>query len=135
VPPADRIQHISGWAAGYGLPEASAFLRGEAEKGEINVARFDARGPANDGLNVYLNATKSLHMYTLNGREPNVAAEALGLAKSRRTLFVSNPAEEQMRGIARRACLGNATRIWVYDRPGSESQLEIWELPRFRAGK
>ncbi len=128
LPSAETEQYVRGWASGYGLPELAEFLRSQSQASEVNIVRFNFWAPPFQGLDVYLNATGAMHIYTLDPFDLETPTRIVYLAQVRRTLFVSNPEGEQLQGVVTQKYLANATRVWHYARPGLESSLEVWEL-------
>jgi hypothetical protein len=128
LPHADRIRYVSGGLSGYGLPELAAFLRTEAQRGPINVVRFDLVQPPKDGLDVYLTATDTLRLHSVDHRDERALAKVASLARAQRTLFVSNPEAERSLGIVSGRYLEGSERVWLYVRPGAQTRLEVWEV-------
>jgi 4-amino-4-deoxy-L-arabinose transferase-like glycosyltransferase len=126
LPSVESTRYITGGLSGYGLPELATFLRAQAQTRPLNVVRFDLVQPPN----VYLTATEAIHVYTVDHRDQRAAAQIAGLAEARRTLFVSNPENEESMGVSAGSYIGKAARIWSYFRPGSQTRLEVLEVQR-----
>jgi hypothetical protein len=130
LPPIEHTRYISGWSSGYGLPELADFLAAQARQGAINVVRFDLAGPTNGGVEVYLDPDAAIDLHVLDSTRPEVARDELvRLAGTKRTLLISDPRREAAERIATAALVRGGVRIWQYDRPGSESSLEVWDIP------
>jgi hypothetical protein len=128
LPSVERTRYISGGLSGYGLPELALFLRQQAQAGPLNVVRFDLVQPPREGLDVYLSAGDSIRLHTIDHRDDRAAAQLAQLAATQRTLFVSNPDHEKTVGVSVGAYVANGARIWSYERPGAQTQLEVWEI-------
>jgi hypothetical protein len=128
LPEVERTRYISGGLSGYGLPELAAFLREQARAGPLNVVRFDLVQPPREGLDVYLSADDSIHLHTVDHRDERAAAQLARLTATRRTLFVSNPDHEKSVGVSVGASVASGARIWSYERPGAQTQLDVWEI-------
>jgi hypothetical protein len=115
------------------LSELAAFLHEQAETGDLNVLRFSGAGPANQGLDLYVIGETSLHPATIDPRDHRAEEQIENAAAMRRTVLVLNgPLEPEQQRAAGQALQG-AERLWTYTRPGAESSLDVWEIPRSRA--
>jgi hypothetical protein len=130
LPWAETSRFVSGGLSGYGLSELAAFLRAQAQAGPINVMRFDLVQPPNHGLDLYLPAGDGISLHTIDHRDEHAGARIASLAAARRTLFVSNPEVEESMGARTGARIGRAALVWSYERPGSETRLQVWEIER-----
>jgi Dolichyl-phosphate-mannose-protein mannosyltransferase len=130
LPPVDTLQYVSGWPSGYGLPELASFLRQQAARAPINVARFSYADPAHQGLDVYLSASDRMRLVAIDPSAANAMEQIDELAHERRTLFVSNPDRELQDGIVAESYLGETTLVWSYTKPHAGSTLEVWDLSR-----
>jgi len=128
LPPIDHAQYIAGWGSGYGLAELSAFLQREASVSPVNVVRYFFWAPPYQGLDVYLDNTSEVHLYTLDPFDPTLGTKVSGIAGDRRTLFVLNPEGEAAQGIATHPWLDEAVLVWQYWRPDGATRLEVWEV-------
>jgi hypothetical protein len=128
LPSIETARYITGGLSGYGLPELAAFLRTEAQAQPLNVVRFDLVQPPKEGLDVYLPATDAIHLHTVDHLDRRAATQIADLAKTRRTLFVSNPEAETSMGASAVNHIGRAVRIWSHVRPGAETRLEVWDV-------
>jgi len=128
LPPAESSRYVSGGLSGYGLPELADYLRAQSQVRPVNVVRFDLVQPPKDGLDVYLSANDAIHLHTIDPVDKRATRQLASMAATRRTLFVSNPEAEESLGVERGGYIGKAERVWVYQRPGGQTRLEVWEI-------
>jgi len=130
LPEVDRFQYVQGWPAGYGVPEASAFLLQQLNcepSSNIHVVRNYLLDPLFPGLEVYLDHERSIALHTLDLSQPDSLSCIAELAKEASTFIVLNhprvpfPFDDNYGDCA--------DMVAVYPKPGGRSAIQIW---RFR---
>jgi hypothetical protein len=132
IPGPERFQFVEGWPSGYGVRELADFLRGqgEATPGGVMVARTNWADHPLQSLNIYLQPSPTLSLYTLADEDASKMKYLTYLNTKRRTLLVLSTEG----GVPQRLREGAAPLltcgrpVWSYTRPGGASGFVVLEL-------
>jgi 4-amino-4-deoxy-L-arabinose transferase-like glycosyltransferase len=133
LPAIDRWQYVSGWPAGYGLPEAAAYLASIATPTTPIYVWCNSRSiPPRYGLRHYLPKSDFLSYRTFNTATDSwteIEHEFDEAARQRAVYIVLNLPYEK--GVPELATLPRLRRVIAFPKPGGESEIAIyrWLLP------
>ena len=133
LPAIDRWQYVSGWPAGYGLPEAAAYLASIATPTRPIYVWCNSRSiPPRYGLRHYLPKSDFLSYKTFNTASDSwteIEHKLDEAARQRAVYIVLNLPYEK--GVPDPATLPRLRRVIAFPKPGGESAIAIyqWLLP------
>jgi 4-amino-4-deoxy-L-arabinose transferase-like glycosyltransferase len=126
--PADRVQYVEGWPAGYGLAGAAALLREQAAlHGRILVARNEGSGPANQGLALYLGGDERITLEIFDLRKEESWQELEQQMRQEPTFLVLNPPQERKLAVDLES-YPYVRLLGAFPKPGDISRIEVYAL-------
>ena len=121
--PVDRWQYVTGWPAGYGVSEATAWLQQKANQDRpITVLTNIRSGPAREGIRFYLgNRQTNIHFRSMD--LANISKETLqSFIQTKPTLLLLNEPADQDQPPWSLLC---PTTAAIFPKPENESRLLV----------
>jgi 4-amino-4-deoxy-L-arabinose transferase-like glycosyltransferase len=121
--PVDRWQYIVGWPAGYGLPQAVAWLEQEATaNGPFTLITTRFSSPVQEGIRLYLQGQPNIYLVSADWRSQKTQLPDLIKEQIRPTFIILNEPADQDQEPLTSLC---PTTLATFPKPENHSRLVI----------